>query len=258
MVSFRLLAVLLIAVLPVNCLFASGMSSGEAFALHNYGIKSQASFENVLAASEISKEDNSSTSDAGKKELKRRRSRAFLRSIVVPGWGQIAEDKRSLGYTFLTAEALLIVGIIGLRTHAAWLEEDYKTLADQHAGIDGNFDHQFYVDIGNWMTRIDYNEQRLRDRYYDAVYTDPNFDWSWDSDGNRRKFRDLRIASDNSRQISILLVGGIVLNHFISAIEAGRGIEAKADKAATLNIDYNSKQQMMLNLSYYPFKERKK
>lgn len=256
--TLRLLTILLLVVSSVGCLFASNISSSDTVPFHNFGIKSQTSYENVLAASEISQEVKSSDSDAAKKELKRRRSRAFLRSIVVPGWGQIIEDKRSLGYTFLTAEAILIAGIIGLRTHASWLEEDYKTLADQHAGIDGNFDHQFYVDIGNWMTRIDYNEQRLRDRYYDAVYTDPNFDWSWDSDGNRRKFRELRIASDNSRQISILLVGGMVINHFISAIEAGRGIKAKEDKKATLNVDFNSRQQMVLNLSYYPFKERKR
>ena len=153
----------------------------------------------------------------------------------------------------MTAEALLIAGIIGLRTHANWLEEDYKTLADQHAGIDGDFGHQFYVDIGNWMTRIEYNEQRLRDRYYDAVYTDPAFDWSWDSDGNRRKFRELRISSDNSRQISILLVGGMVINHFISAIEAGRGIKIKEDQTAKINFDFNTQQQAMLNLSFYPF-----
>lgn len=253
MVTLRLFTTFLLAVLPVSCLFAS--NSDIEIPLLKFGLESKTSFENALAVSDITTVNDANDSEIEKKDLKRRRSRAFLRSVLVPGWGQIAENKRSLGYTFMTAEALLITGIIGLRTHASWLEEDYKTLADQHAGIDGSFDHQYYVDIGNWMTSIEYNEQRLRDRYYDAVYTDSKFDWSWDSDSNRRKFREMRIASDNSRQMSILLVGGIVLNHFISAIEAGRGIKADKAQSSTINIDYNSRQDVMLNFSFYPFKD---
>ena len=46
------------------------------------------------------------------------------------------------------------------------------------------------------------------------------WDWQWDTEGNREKFEDHRIKSDKYTWATKFVIGGIVLNHIISAIDA--------------------------------------
>lgn len=120
----------------------------------------------------------------------------------------------------MTAEAALVLALVSQRVYASRLEDDYRTFAVQHAGVTGEHQHQFYVDIGNWDTREEFNQQRLRYREHDLVSTRPEDDWNWDSSANRMHFKDLRIRSDNARQRALLLVGGIIINHIASFVDA--------------------------------------
>ncbi len=167
---------------------------------------------------------SASTGDESGSSFKKRKGRAFGRSILIPGWGQLTEGRKSIGYAFLTTEAILISSFIGLRFYGSWLEDDYRNYANQHAGIEGSHGHLFYVDIGNWMDRRSYNEQRILDRQFDDMYNSPADEWNWDSDGHRRRFKSIRISSDQARQNSVMVIGAIVLNHLVSAIEASRGV----------------------------------
>ncbi len=156
------------------------------------------------------------------KPTKKKHGDEFLKSVVIPGWGQLSKDRKGAAQAFFITEVLLIGGYISSKVIGSWFKEDYTTFAKQHAGVKGDQEHQFYVDIGNWPDQKSYNEQRLRDRYYDAVYSDSNQDWVWDSDKNRREFKDLRIKSDQAYQTSALFIGGFVINHLFSAIDASR------------------------------------
>lgn len=152
---------------------------------------------------------------------------AFWQSFLVPGLGQLSTGRKTTGYAFLATEAALIGGLVGLRVIAGRLEDDYRLFADQHAGVAQDQEHQYYVDLGNWLDVRDYNEARLRDRSYDAMYTDPGDAWHWDSDANRISFKNMRIDSDEARGQALLLVGGLVLNHLFSAVDAARGAARK-------------------------------
>lgn len=156
------------------------------------------------------------------KDIRKRQGNAFLKSLLIPGWGQLSQGRRTVGYAFIAAEISLLSSIIGLRTHAGWLEDDFKTFASQHAGVSGDWDRQYYIDIGNWMDRRSFNEERLRDRQFDRMYNNPAMDWTWDTDENRSHFKDIRISSDQARQRAVLFVGAVILNHLISSIEAGK------------------------------------
>ena len=145
-----------------------------------------------------------------------------FKSLLVPGWGQLAGGKRLSGYLFLGAEAMLVGGLISQTLYQNWLEDDYRTFAAQHAGIQGGREHQYYVDIGNWMTREEYNQQRLRYRQFDAMYTDPAYEWNWDSESSRSDFKNLRLRADAAGQRALLLGGGLLLNHLLSFIDASR------------------------------------
>ncbi len=176
--------------------------------------------ESVSAAIFLSQAFTDSPAD---RERKIQQSRAFWQSILVPGLGQIASGRTNAGYAFLTVEVALVGSLFGLRTYASRLEEDYRVFAGQHAGVSRDRDHQYYVDIGNWPNERTYNDQRLRDRDFEAMYLDPDMRWQWDNDGNRASFKTMRLDSDQARNDALMVVGGLILNHLFSAIDAARG-----------------------------------
>ncbi len=180
---------------------------------------------------------NAEGTEKNSKVTRKGSSGVFLNSLLIPGWGQLKMGRKKAGYAFLAAEAILIGSVIFTKKYGAWLEDDYKTFAAQHASIGDDADHQYYIDIGNWMDRQSYNEQRLRDRDFEAVYTDQNSDWQWDNDGNRRTFKNIRVKSDYYKQASVMLVGGILINHFVSAVEAGRSESRQKATASVIPIN---------------------
>ncbi len=150
----------------------------------------------------------------------KQRGGEFLQSLLIPGLGQYLAGQETKAYIFFSTEAVLILGVLGSRLYAGWLEEDYQQFAKQHAGVSSPHNHQYYVDIGNWMNQMDYNEQRLRDRDFDRLYTSSEDTWQWDSDANRAKFKSIRLQSDRLYNQALMFVGGLLLNHLFSAIDA--------------------------------------
>ncbi len=109
-----------------------------------------------------------------------------------------------------------------LQSYGRSTRADYEALARAHAGVTGGHGHDFYVDVANWMTVEEYNERRLQERNFDALYTSPLDHWAWDSNTHRAQMEDTRIKSDRAFNRVIYFVGGMVLNHVTSAIHAGR------------------------------------
>ena len=178
-------------------------------------LSSDFAWEAAQTAASVSGDDD--------RNLHQQSGKAFRRSLILPGWGQLTNGNKLKGYIFLGVETALIAGAIGYQMYGNWLEDDYTAYAGQHAEVVGDRSHQFYVDIGNWLDRQSYNEQRIRDRNFDALYINPDDDWRWDSDANRRHFKAMRISSDRSQQLVIFMVSGIIINHLASAIDAARG-----------------------------------
>ncbi len=145
----------------------------------------------------------------------------IVKSAILPGWGEYKLNKISRGNFFITTE---IVGIV--LTTLSFVKSDnistsYQAIAAEHANVSGNGkNHQFWVDIGNYDSQIDYNEEHLRWREFDDLYpNEANWIWDWDTEEKRKEFEDLRIESDRMKLVGKFLVGGIVLNHIISAID---------------------------------------
>jgi hypothetical protein len=147
---------------------------------------------------------------------------AFLKSLVVPGWGQYSLGQTNSALMFFGADIALLGGMLTLNSYGHSTKADYRALAAAYAGVQGAHDHGFYVDVGNWMTVDQFNEQRLRNREFDALYTQSSDRWAWDSNAHRDLMRKTRIKSDRALNSVLYLVGGMVLNHVASAIHAGR------------------------------------
>ncbi len=146
---------------------------------------------------------------------------AFIRSALIPGWGQRAAGAHGAGRNFFVAEAGLWLGVISFNVHGNWLKDDYRLLASEHAGVDTrDKSDKYYVDVGNFADIEEYNQSRLQRRDVAALYDPATHYWQWDTEANRNRFADLRLRSDRSFSRSELFVAAILANHIISGIHA--------------------------------------
>ena len=145
-----------------------------------------------------------------------------VKSLVLPGWGEYSLDNHIRGRIFVLSETVLLLAILGSYSVSQRQETEFRSYAAEHAGIspDGK-DRQFWVDIGNYSSLLAFNEEHLRWRDFNALYEDNDtWTWAWDSGNNRERFENMRIASDSWRLRGSFLIGGVVLNHIVSAIDA--------------------------------------
>lgn len=150
---------------------------------------------------------------------------AALYSLLVPGMGEIYTGGfTSSGKYFLIAEGALWLTFTVFEVYGNTLQTDSRSFAVANAGIDpSGKDDQFYVDISNFLNVYDYNEAQLRDRELRQVY-DPaaGYAWQWNSDASRQLYRDQRISSVNMFNNEKFIVAAVIVNHVLSAINAGR------------------------------------
>ena len=169
-----------------------------------------------------------------------------VKSLVFPGWGEYTLDNQIRGRILVLSETVLLLAILGSYTVAKRQETEYKAYAAEHAGIVSiGKDRQFWVDIGNYSSLVAFNEEHLRWRDFTALYEDNGiWTWAWDSDNNRERFENMRIGSDRWRLRTSFLIGGVVLNHIISAIDA-----LYLSKISNI-------QKTVVSPNYYPYSDK--
>ncbi len=179
--------------------------------------------------------------------LKKNKGKALLRSLLLPGSGERYVGKKNLGKAFLISEIALWVGYFAFREYGNWIKDDARTYAADHSGasISGK-PSQFFVDLGLYDDVDQYNDTQQRMRNFDKVYSDPEYFWYWDSPENRRRYERMRIASDRAVNRSVLVLGGILANHLISAIDAvwqthvyNKKLKKQAFNSLKINIQVN-------------------
>jgi hypothetical protein len=146
---------------------------------------------------------------------------AFMRSLVIPGWGQRRAGAKTSARNFFVAEILLWSGFASLEIYGGWLRNDYKLFAAAHAGaqISGK-DTQFFVDMGNFSSVEEFNQNSLRARDLESLYDPATHFWRWDTDANQQKFFNLRKRSDKAFARAELVAAGVIANHIVSGIHA--------------------------------------
>ncbi len=146
----------------------------------------------------------------------------IIKSLLLPGWGEYALGYNKRAKVMALSESFIFISILGSYSNANRIEINYKAYAAQHAGVNTiDKNRQYWVDIGNYLSIDQFNEEHLRWRDFNAIYDQNNsWNWSWDDDDNRKYFEKMRIKSDTWKLRASFLVGGMVLNHIISAIDA--------------------------------------
>ena len=149
---------------------------------------------------------------------------AVIYSLLIPGMGELYTGRFDQGKYSLIAEGTLWLSYVSYRQYGLWIREDARNFSASHAGVqvNGKTD-QFFVDVANFNNTYDYNEKKLRDRTPEKMYDiNSDFYWNWDADINRQQFRSLRVSSEKVLNNSKFIIGAVIVNHVISAINAAR------------------------------------
>ena len=177
-----------------------------------------------------------------------------LKSLILPGWGEYSLGYKQRGRIIVLSESVIFFSILGSYFYANKFEQNYKAYASEHANVTTiGKNRQYWIDIGNYSSIDQFNEEHLRWRDFNAVYEkDNNWNWLWDNDQNRIFFEKMRIKGDTWKLRSSFLIGGMVLNHIISAIDALYLSRISAIDNAELNpIYYPHTNQYKLILNVY-------
>ncbi len=188
---------------------------------------------------------------------------AFLRSALIPGWGEISQGSSS-GYFLLAAEAFLWSSIFYFNEEEDLLLRESFNYAVKYAHIDpdAGFDDQYFYNL----TR--YNSSGYESGGYNAyiveqaegiddpverqefiennIYSDDLF-WEWDSKENRRQYGIKRKDSTHYTDYAKAVTGVIIANHFISAINS---VRINKKNRVDVNISFNSELDPVLQISY--------
>ena len=145
---------------------------------------------------------------------------AVLRSLLIPGCGQHALGAEKLARGFMVAEAGLWIGYYLASETAQWYHQNYRAFAALHAGTDYALKSDiYYFWLGQYDSIQEYNTEQIRRRDLDSIYpTDNGYDWSWDDTANRQRYNQLRQAGLLASKGASFLMGSMVLNRVVSAI----------------------------------------
>ena len=161
----------------------------------------------------------------------------FLRSLILPGWGEWKAGAHKRARVFWVSESVLAVAFAGFRLYGHLKANDYKAWAAIHAGADFNDKpERFATNISYYHDILEYNEYQRRLRRYDLVYpvTEKNW-WQWDSPASRKRFNSLRIQSQTGYRNAVIVLGLVFANHVFSGIDAIWATHQYNKKISTFN-----------------------
>jgi hypothetical protein len=144
-------------------------------------------------------------------------------SLLLPGMGELYADAYNTGKYFTIADGVLWGTLIGMNAYSNIQEDNYKSYAATRAGvIHENKDEDYYANIGDYTSVYSYNDQKALERNFDEMYDEEANFWKWNSTDERRTYRDMWNSSETASNNIRFVVGGLILNRIVSAINAAR------------------------------------
>lgn len=179
--------------------------------------------KNTMIENLKNKSDNSISSERTKKNT----GLAIIYSLLLPGMGELYAEGYSSGKYFTIAEGTLWGVFAGMNTYANWQRDRYKAYAVTNAGITNNGKNaDFYAIIADYNSVNQYNDAQALNREFNKMYNVETHYWSWPSTQQRRTYRGMWSSSEQSFNDIRFVVGALILNRVVSAINAVRLVSA--------------------------------
>ncbi|MCF7822534.1 MAG: hypothetical protein K9N35_00020 [Candidatus Marinimicrobia bacterium] len=146
-----------------------------------------------------------------------------LKSAVIPGWGEHSYQSKTRAYIFNGIEASLWIfaGVASstIRSH----ESDLYYLAAEYAEVtDPQSKSDIFLDrVSSYESMDAYNEQMLRNRQWDRIYSREEGEyWNWETTERRKEYYDIKTQRYYWRQRLTYTFGALALNHLVSTMDA--------------------------------------
>jgi len=155
-------------------------------------------------------------------------TKAMFLSLLLPGAGELYAENANGSRIFLGLEGSIWAGFFAFRTYGSWKKTDYKGYAALHAGV--NLDSKtddYFENITYYDTRDQYNQfARLYHGADATIYPENDFwNWNWDSQDSKGRFRDLRNQSKTAYRRALFMVGLAAVNRIVSVLDAARSVK---------------------------------
>jgi len=152
----------------------------------------------------------------------------MLLSLLLPGAGELYANNTTGSRIFFGLEGSIWTGFFAFRTYGSWKKTDYKGYAALHAGV--NLDSKtddYFENITYYDTRDQYNQfARLYHGADATIYPENDFwNWNWDSQDSKGRFRDLRNQSKTAYRRALFMVGLAAVNRIVSVLDAARSVK---------------------------------
>lgn len=161
-------------------------------------------------------------------------STAFLKSMVIPGWGHHYVDRTdwNRGQYHLGGEAVLVLSYLGFSVHSGNLRQNWLSYGHAESGVPiKGRSREFQLAVGDFDNLYAYNDYQARSRNWDRLLDDiPENRWNWNDRETRKIYNNMRSKFERiDRQLPALLAL-MALNRVISGISAynrARSIEER-------------------------------
>ena len=182
---------------------------------------------------------------------------AILYSLLLPGMGELYADGYESGKYFTIAEGVLLGTYIGMSVYASNQEDNYKAYATTNASINTiGKDDDYFATIGQYQNIDNFNDQKALERNFNKMYDTETFFWKWQSTEDRRAYRSMWSSSEQTYNDLRFIVGAMILNRVVSAINAVRLVSAynnRIEEELSWNVSIGLKQTANLpkSLNFY-------
>ncbi len=144
-------------------------------------------------------------------------------SLLLPGMGELYADAYDIGKYFTIADGALWSAFAGMSIYANWQEDNYISYAETRAGINSvDKDENYFATISQYNSIESYNDEKALERNFDAMYDPDKYFWKWSSTEERREYREMWTSTEQTKNDTRFIIGGLILNRIASAINAAR------------------------------------
>lgn len=148
---------------------------------------------------------------------------AIVYSLLLPGMGELYADAYDSGVYFTIADGVLWGTYVGMNVYANWQKDRYISYSQTNAGVTPeNKDEDYYATIGEYLDIDQYNDQQAFEYNFDEMYDTETHFWKWNTSEERKEYRDMWVSSEQTFNDVRFVVGALLLNRVISAINAVR------------------------------------
>lgn len=163
---------------------------------------------------------------------------AITYSLLLPGMGELYAGNYSSGKYFTIAEGVFWGTYIGMNTYSNWQKDRYHSFAASNSRVNvAGKDDGYFTNIGIYTDVNEYNDYMSRNGDFNKMYNTELYYWKW-TGSDRTTYRTMWTAGEQWHNNLRFVVGALVLNRVVSAINAGR-LVAAYNKNASQELGWN-------------------